>query len=88
MRYPETAHWRDSSRIPQFFMLDAYSAFPLVVFLMHIRMWSFIVACCACAFFYALRRFGFTLPVFIRWLRSFIAGNVRSSRSWLARKNN
>lgn len=87
MRYPETAHWRDSARTPQFFMMDAYSAFPLLLFLLHIRLWTFIAACCFCAFFMGLNKFGFSLPVFIRWLRSFFAGNHRYVRTWDQAKN-
>lgn len=82
MRHPETAHWRDSARTPMFFIIDAYSAIPLFVFLLHIRLWTFILACSVCAFFMTLRRFGFSMPVFVRWFRSFFAGNQRMSRSW------
>lgn len=80
MRNPETAHWRDSARIPKFFIMDAYSAIPLVFFFLHIRVWTFLVTSSVCIFFMLLNRFGFTLPVFKRWLRSFIAGNIREAR--------
>jgi intracellular multiplication protein IcmT len=86
MRNPATAHWRDSARTPKFFFMDAYSAIPLVLFLLHIRLWTFITACCICAFFMLLNRFGFSVPVFFRWLRAFLAGNIRFSRAWHARK--
>lgn len=86
MRHPETAHWRDSARIPKFFFIDAFSAIPLLLFLLHIRLWTFILALLVCAFFMTLNRFGFTLPVFFRWLRSFVAGNIRNSRSWIVRR--
>ncbi len=86
MRNPETAHWRDSARTPRFFFMDAYSAIPLVLFLLHIRLWTLALACLVCAFFMLLNRFGFSLPVFIRWLRSFVAGKERGSRYLLAAK--
>jgi intracellular multiplication protein IcmT len=82
MRHPETAHWRDSARTPMFFVLDAYSAFPLLAFTLHIRLWTFLLAIAACTFFAILNRFGFSVPVFLRWLRSFFAGNHRYVRSW------
>ena len=82
MRHPDTAHWRDSARTPMFFVIDAYSAIPLFVFLLHIRLWTFILACSVCAFFMILNKFGFSMPVFFRWLRAFFAGNVRLARSW------
>jgi intracellular multiplication protein IcmT len=86
MRHPETAHWRDSARTPMFFVLDAYSCIPLFLMLLHIRLWTFMLACTVCAFFMLLNRFGFSLPVFLRWLRSFIAGKNRSARSWLLKE--
>ncbi len=86
MRNPETAHWRDSARTPKFFFMDAYSAIPLLLFLLHIRLWTFGLACAVTAFFVLLNRFGFTVPVFLRWLRGYIAGRDRMARSWLSRK--
>lgn len=86
MRHPKTAHWRDSGRTPKLFFMDAYSAFPLLLFLLHIRLWTFGLACCVCAFFVVLNRFGFTVPVFLRWLRAFVAGNQRYAHLWITRK--
>lgn len=82
MRHPDTAHWRDSARTPMFFMVDAYSAIPLFLFLLHIRLWTFLLACSVCAFFMLLNKFGFKMPIFFRWIRAFVAGNIRSARSW------
>lgn len=86
MRNPETAHWRDSARIPEFFIFDAYSALPFVVFLMHIRWWTFNLCLCVAIFFWLIKRFGFTLPVFSRWLRWKLAGDRRCSRKWYPRE--
>jgi intracellular multiplication protein IcmT len=76
------AHWRDSARSPKFFFVDAYAAFPLLAFLLHIRWWTFFLALSSIAFFALLERFGFTLPVFKRILRVFLAGNHRIARPW------
>ncbi len=85
MRNPETAHWRDSARTPKFFFMDAYSAIPLLLFLLHIRLWTFMLACAVTGFFVLLNRFGFSVPVFVRWLRAFIVGKDRMARPWLNR---
>lgn len=71
------AAWRDSARYPRFFVIDANAALPLVVFFVHIRWWTFILAVFAIVFFGILERFKFTLPIFFRWLRSTLAGRVR-----------
>ncbi len=76
----QQAFWRDSARVPRFFFVDALSAFPLVLFLLHIRQWTFILAILSIAFFAVLERFKFTTPIFFRWLRSCIAGRVRVAR--------
>ena len=83
--FPPSAHWRDSARRTRFFMIDARAAFPLVIFLLHIRLWSFVVAIVATIFFAALERYGFTVKVFIRWIRNFFAGPRKISYPWWQR---
>ncbi len=74
------AYWRDSARTPRFFMVDALAALPLVLFLLHIRFWTFYIAIATVIFFTILERFSFTVPVFMRWARSTIAGKVRVAK--------
>ena len=80
--FAETAHWRDSARSPRFFLVDARAAFPVFLFLMHIKMWTGILALVSMIFFGIIEHFGFSVPIFFRWLRSFLAGNIRSSQPW------
>jgi intracellular multiplication protein IcmT len=74
------AYWRDSARTPRFFMVDALAALPLVLLLLHIRLWTFYIAIGTMIFFSILERFNFTVPVFLRWFRSTLAGKVRVAR--------
>ena len=76
------AHWRDSSRTPRFYGIDARATFPLLLFLLHIRWWSFIVAVIATVFFAFLERYGFKVSIFLRWLRNVIAGKRKAARAW------
>lgn len=76
------AHWRDSARSPRFFLVDARAAFPIFIFLMHIRVWTGVLVLVSAVFFGILERYGFTVPVFLRWLRSFLAGPFKSSQPW------
>lgn len=76
------ANWRDSARTPRFFSIDARAAFPLLFFLLHIRLWTFILAIIATIFFAALERYGFTLSVFFRLLRNFIVGKRKIAVPW------
>jgi intracellular multiplication protein IcmT len=80
LKNPDTAHWRDSARMPQFFGIDATAALPLPVFLLHIKLWTFFLAIAVGAFFAILNKFGFTIAIFKRWLRNFLAGNHKIVR--------
>lgn len=78
----ENAHWRDSARSARFFIFDAKAVFPMFLFLIHITLWTFIIAIIATLFFTSLNRFGFTVEVFLRWLRSLIAGPRKMAIPW------
>lgn len=78
----DTAHWRDSAREPRFFVINARAVFPLFMWILHARMWTFWIAIIGISFFVILERFGFTPTVFGRWLKNVIAGNIKSARPW------
>ena len=80
--FSPTAHWRDSARIARFFGVDARAAFPIFVFLMHIRVWTAVTVLVSAIFFGILERYGFSLPVFFRWVRTFLSGPLKSSQPW------
>lgn len=82
MAVDQNTHWRDTAHSPRFFFVDARAAFPLVLCLAHIRWWTFGVALGAMIFFSLLEHYGFTVPVFLRWLRGFFAGPYKSSSPW------
>lgn len=76
------AHWRDTARIPRFYFMDSLAAFPLLIFLLHIRLWTFIAALCVILFLVILEKFKFTLPVFKRWFVTTLAGPLRVAKPW------
>lgn len=76
------AHWRDSARTTRFWIVDYRASLMLVLFLLHIRLWTFMLAITAILFFAALERYGFTVPVFMRWFRSKLAGPRKISKPW------
>ena len=79
------AHWRDSARNVRFWIVDFRACFPLLILLFHIRLWTFIVALIATLFFAALERYGFSVAVFLRWLRSYLAGPRKVAQPWWRR---
>jgi intracellular multiplication protein IcmT len=76
------AHWRDSARSVRFFMWDGSTAFPLLILLIYPRWWTLIVAVLTMTFFSILMRYGLTVGVFFRWLRSAVAGRRKFSPPW------
>lgn len=76
------AHWRDSARNVRFFFFDFRATFPLLFFLLHIRLWTFFLAIIAIIFFAMIERYGFTVSVFTRWVRSYIAGPRKIAHPW------
>ncbi len=76
------AHWRDSARPAKFFMFDAKASFPLLLFLLHIRLWTFVLAVTVMLFLTVLSRYGFSTTVFTRWFRTSLAGKRKMANPW------
>lgn len=76
------AHWRDSARPIRFFIWDGKAAFPLVAVLMFPRWWTLIIAVICMMFFSLLNKYGLTVSVFLRWIRSWLAGPRKQARPW------
>lgn len=76
------AHWRDSARYPRLFFLDARCVFPVMFFLLHIKMWTFLLALGTTAFFSILNYYGFSIAIFGRWLRTTLAGRRKVASPW------
>lgn len=79
------AHWRDSARNVRLWIVDYRACFPLLVLIFHIRLWTFIVAVVTTLFFGLLERYGFTVAVFMRWFRSYLAGSRKIAQPWWKR---
>jgi len=70
-----STHWRDSSRIPRFFIIDARAALGIVVFLFHPRWWSLCLAAVIVVILAVLNYYKITLPAAFRLMRGFISGS-------------
>ena len=81
-QFSPTTHWRDSARSARFFMVDARAAFPILFFLMHIRIWTGMLVVISAVFFGILEHYGFTVPVFLRYVRSLLAGPIKLAQPW------
>lgn len=86
LEFPSGATWRDSARNPKFFIVDYRACFPLLALLFNIAWSTFIIAVLAVIFFSALNYYGFTIPVFLRWLRTVLAGPYKPAVPWWMRR--
>ena len=82
MDFNPGAHWRDSARKARFFGIDAKISFVLLLFLLHIRWWTFFTALGVAIFLGLLERFGFSLEVFARMFRFKLAGKRKIAVPW------
>lgn len=74
------------TRRPRFGPIDAQIVYPLLLWMLHIRMWSTIVLFIAIIFLWYLTKKGIHIGMMIRIIRRWFAGNRREIRSpW--RKN-
>lgn len=70
-------HWRNTARPARFFAIDARACLVVLLFLVHVRLWTFILMIVVLAALGVLERYGMTLPVALRRLRLFFIGNYR-----------
>lgn len=61
--------------------IDGYAVFPVLLFLLHIRIWSLVVLLTYLVVSMFLDRHGYNLPVLIRLLRVRIGGRYVSRRA-------
>lgn len=79
--------WRDSARSLRFFVVSAYVAVPVLLFLLHIRWWTFAVLVATIVVMIVIEQFGYTIPVAALALRARLAGRrVKRRRSMFAKR--
>ncbi len=75
-------HWRNSMRTARFFMFDARSVLGIVLVILHIRMWTFMLALAVMTAFWMAERAGYDFNASLRRIRSFIIGPKRPATAW------
>ncbi|MDP9127430.1 MAG: IcmT/TraK family protein [Pseudomonadota bacterium] len=74
-------HWRNTQKPARFYILDARSFAALFLFLIHARLWTFILAILTMIVFWLLEQRGLTFEASLRGIRSWIFGQRRPSNS-------
>jgi intracellular multiplication protein IcmT len=79
--------WRNTMLPVRVYVVDARVLIPLMVVLVHIRVWTFYVALGGMAVFTALEWLGLTFPAAVRTARRWIVGGRRAAiPAWKKRR--
>lgn len=79
--------WRESARSARLAFMSAYVVAPMMLFLLHIRWWTFWVLVLTLVVMTIIERFGFTPPVAILAVRAKLAGKlVKRRRSMFSKR--
>jgi intracellular multiplication protein IcmT len=70
-------HWRNTQKPVRFFILDARAFLAVLLFLLHMRLWTFILAIGVMMVFLILERRGLTFAASLRAMRSWFMGERR-----------
>ncbi len=79
-------HWRNTQKPPRFFFLDARAFLAFLLFLVHMRLWTFILAIIIMLGFWILERNGLTFDSALRSFRRWFFGINRPANSRRARR--
>lgn len=79
--------WRESARSLRLFVFSGYVAIPLLLFLLHIRVWTLMLLIATVITMALIERRGYTVPVAVLAARAFVAGKlVKRRRSFFAKR--
>jgi intracellular multiplication protein IcmT len=71
------AVWRNTGLPVTFCGVDAKTLLPIIIWLLHMRMWTFYLACAGIVFFAFLSWRGITMTLALRLVRVHLIGNLR-----------
>lgn len=74
--------WRDTSLSPDFLGVDSRAALPFVLFIVHMRLWTLMLALSSVVVLGVLAKFGYTVPFFMSKISRSVAGKVVMARPW------
>jgi len=79
--------WRNTMLPIRIYIADARALIPMMVVLVHIRLWTFYIALAGIAVFAVLEWLGLTYPAAVRTVRRIIVGRRRSAiPAWKKRR--
>ena len=77
MAFNSYNHWRNTARPVRFFNIDYRAGIFLFIFMMHIRLWTFLLLIGVVVVLYVLERRGLSFTLALRRFRIWCIGNSR-----------
>ncbi|WP_370632118.1 IcmT/TraK family protein [Gilliamella sp. ESL0441] len=74
--------WRHASKTPKLMGIPCISYISLFAWLLHMRMWTFLLSLIILICSALLAKFGITLSVFIRQIQHYLRGSRVTGRPW------
>lgn len=78
--YGRSCFWRETMRPGRVLVFDARLMAFVLLFLLHLRVWTLLVLLAAAVGFFAIERRGLSFSAVLRQVRSFFAGPERPAR--------
>lgn len=75
-------NWQDTGRETKFWIMNSSTSFPLLLFLVNISWTTFFIVIATMIVFFILDYYGFKPMVFLRYVRTVLAGPYKSCRPW------
>lgn len=79
-------HWRNTMKPVRFFMLDARVAIFFMIFIFHMRVWTFGLFVVVGLFFWFLEKRGLGFGAAMRTFRTWILGRRRPAWLWIRKR--
>lgn len=74
----ESNYWRDTALTPKLYMIDYKCALLVIVFLIHIKLFTFIILVASLIFFGILEKYNLDMLNFFKLIRFKLAGRIRT----------
>ena len=78
----EMGKWRDSGREAKFWIFNAATAFPVLLFMVNISWLTLGIVVVTMIAFVILDYYGFKPRVFLRFIRSILSGSRKPAKPW------
>lgn len=77
MSRTQNNYWRDTALAPKLWIIDYKCAFLVIIFLLHIKLYTFVILVACLIFFGILEKYNLDILNFVKLIRFKLAGRIR-----------